>query len=110
MAKKIIPIVLILAGIAFLLGAILSWLDNLTATEPVGIGKWVFDVLQLLLGAGAGIGGWMGLRKDKTAKPSGGQRIQEVINSPGAEQVMEGNGGIQEQKSVRSPGSKQIMK
>jgi hypothetical protein len=112
MAKnKIVPIVLLLVGFAFVLGALFSWLDNLTAQEPVGLGKWVFDVLQFLVGAaGTGLGAWLALRKDRPAKLSGDQRIQEAIDSPDSEQIMEGRGGTQKQKSVRSGRSKQTMK
>ncbi|MDL1911610.1 hypothetical protein FBQ81_13125, partial [Chloroflexi bacterium CFX6] len=63
--SKIFPIALILLGGAFVLGALFSWFDNLTTAEPVGLGKWIFDVLQFLVGAGAGIGGWLGLQKTK---------------------------------------------
>lgn len=109
--KKIVPIALLLIGFAFVLGALFSWLDNSTAQEPVGLGEWVFNVLQFLVGAaGTGLGAWLALRKDKTAKSGGDQRIQEVTDSPDSEQVMEGKGGIQKQKSVRSERSKQTMK
>jgi hypothetical protein len=37
--KKILLLVHILVGIAFLLDAIISWLDNITASEPIGLGK-----------------------------------------------------------------------
>jgi hypothetical protein len=107
---KIIPIILILAGLAFVLGALFSWFDNLTTVEPVGLGKWIFDVLQFLVGAGAGIGGWLSLRKSKSESSGETTRVQESINSPDSEQAMEGNGGIQKQKSVDSPRSKQTMK
>ena len=63
LAKKTLPVVLIILGAAFILGALLSWFDNLTATQPVGLGKWIFDLFQFLLGAGAGIGGWLSLKK-----------------------------------------------
>jgi hypothetical protein len=68
MPKKAFPILLILVGAALVLGALLSWFDNLTAAQPVGLGKWVFDVLQFLLGAaGTGLGAWLNFgRKDKT--------------------------------------------
>jgi hypothetical protein len=67
MPKKAFPILLIIVGAALVLGALLSWFDNLTAAEPVGLGKWVFDVLQFLLGAaGTGLGAWLNFgRKDK---------------------------------------------
>ena len=64
--KKIVPLALILIGIAFLLGAIISWLDNLTATEPVGLGKWIFDIFVALIGAGSGIKGWLDWNKKET--------------------------------------------
>ena len=64
MAKnKIFPVILLLTGLAFVLGALFSWFDNLTAIEPVGLGKWIFDVLEFVVGAGAGIGGWLSLKK-----------------------------------------------
>jgi len=64
--KRIFPIALMLVGAAFVLGAFFSVLDNLTAAEPVGLGKWIFDTLGFLFGAGAGIGGWLALRKKRT--------------------------------------------
>lgn len=108
--KKIFPMVLMLLGAAFVLGALFSWFDNLTAAEPVGLGKWIFDVLQFLVGAGAGIGGWLSLRKEKSEESGINQRIQEAMDSPDSEQTMEGKAVSQKQKSVRSPRSKQTMK
>ena len=109
--KKIFPIILIFLGLAFVLGALLSWFDNSTAAQPVGLGKWVFDVLQFLVGAaGTGIGGWLSLRKNKPDNSGKNQRTQETIGSPDSEQSMEGKGTPQKQKSVRSPRSKQTMK
>ncbi len=113
MNKKIVPIILIITGAAFLFGAILFLLDNLTASEPVGLGKWIFDIFIALLGAGANIKGWMDLRKARSEQSGAvgkDQRIQEAIDSPDSEQHMEGKGGIQRQKSLRSPRSKQTMK
>lgn len=111
MAKnKILPFILLLVGLAFVLGALFSWFDNLTAAEPVGLGKWIFDVLEFVVGAA---GTWFGLmltlRKNEPEKPDQPQRIQETIDSPYSEQTMTGKGGDQKQKSVRSPGSKQKM-
>lgn len=57
--KKILPLALVLVGAAFLLGAIISWVDNLTATEPVGLGKWIFYTLVALVGASSGIKGYL---------------------------------------------------
>ncbi len=70
MAKnKIIPLILVLVGVAFLLGAIISWFDNLTASEPVGLGKWIFDILVALIGAGTGFKGWLDWnRKEPTSQ------------------------------------------
>lgn len=109
--EKIVPIVLILVGLAFVLGAVFSWLDNLTAAEPVGLGKWIFDVLQFLIGAaGTWFGYWLSVKKSKSETPSESQRTQEAIRSPDSEQSMEGKGGLQKQKTVDSPRSKQTMK
>ncbi len=113
MAKnKIIPLVLLLVGLAFALGALFSWFDNLTATEPVGLGKWIFDVLQFIIGAaGTWFGFWLTMRKgDNDNAPGKPQRMQESFDSPDSEQTMDGGAGIQNQKSVRSPRSKQTMK
>src|SRR6266498_126434 len=63
MNKKVLPLVLIILGAAFLLGAVISWFDNLTAAEPVGLGKWIFDILVALIGAGSGIKGWLDWNK-----------------------------------------------
>lgn len=109
--NKIVPLILLLAGLAFVLGALFSWFDNATAAEPVGLGKWIFDVLQFMLGAaGTGLGAWLALRKEKSDESVDKQRIQEAIDSPDSEQTMEGEGTSQQQKSVRSPRSKQTMK
>jgi len=64
--RKIVPLILILVGVAFLLGAIITWLDNLTATQPVGLGKWIFDILVALVGASSGIKGWLDWNKKET--------------------------------------------
>src|SRR6266487_4211911 len=101
MAKnRIVPIILLLVGLAFVLGALFSWFDNMTTTEPVGLGKWIFDVLQFLVGAGAGIGGWLSLRKSKSENSGGVIRIQEAVDSPDSEQTMEGKAGMQKQRSA----------
>src|SRR6266487_5430705 len=64
--KKIVPFVFIFVGAAFLLAAIFSWFDNLTASQPVGLGKWIFDILVALIGASAGIKGWLDWNKKET--------------------------------------------
>ena len=64
--KKIVPLILILVGIAFLLGALFTWFDNFTTTEPVGLGKWIFDILVALIGVGSGIKGWLDWNKKDT--------------------------------------------
>lgn len=109
-AKKILPFALIILGVAFVLGAIFSGFDNVTASEPVGLGKWVFDVLQLLIGTGTGIGGWLSLKKNQLDPSTRADRIQEIVNSPNSEQTMEGKANVQKQTIVDSSGSKQIMK
>lgn len=107
--EKIVPVVLFLVGLAFVLGAVFSWLDNLTAIEPVGLGKWIFDVLQFLIGAaGTWFGYSLSMKNGKAEKASENRRTQEAIRSPKSEQTMEGKGGAQ--KTVDSPGSKQTMK
>lgn len=90
MAKnKILSVILLLVGLAFVLGALFSWFDNLTTTEPVGLGKWIFDVMQFLVGtAGAGIGGWLSLRKAKDG--SGGGTSTRGNQSP----IHSGDGDI----------------
>ena len=71
MNKKIVPIIFIIIGAACLLGAGLFFVDSLTATEPVGLGKWIFDIFGLIFGAGAGIKGLMDLfKKNEAAPPS----------------------------------------
>lgn len=109
--KKVFPVVLIFIGIAFVLGALFSWFDNLTAAEPVGLGKWIFDVLQFISGiGGTWFGIWLSTKKSKSENAGNAQRIQEAINSPDSEQTMEGKVGAQKQKTVDSPRSKQTMK
>ena len=84
--KKILPFILIVLGAAFVLGAVFSGFDSLTASEPVGLGKWIFDVLQFIVGAGAGIGGWLGLGKS--------QKEESVPATVVDQQVNEVKGGI----------------
>jgi len=100
-----------LVGLAFVLGSVFSWLDNLTATDPVGLGKWIFDILQFLIGAaGTWFGYWLSMKKSKSETTSENSRVQEAIRSPDSEQNMEGKTGVQKQKTVDSPRSKQTMK
>ncbi|MBI5961851.1 MAG: hypothetical protein HY863_00115, partial [Chloroflexi bacterium] len=71
MDKKTISYILIGTGAVLLIGAGIFFLDSLTAAEPVGLGKWVFDILGLALGAGASFKGWKDvLKKDVPAAPS----------------------------------------
>jgi tetratricopeptide (TPR) repeat protein len=70
MKNRAIAIILMIIGAAFFLGALFFILDNLTATEPVGLVKWVFDVFVALIGAGAGIEGWLGLSKSQKGEPT----------------------------------------
>jgi hypothetical protein len=109
--QRIFPLILLLLGLAFVLGALFSWFDNLTATDPVGLGKWIFDVLQFLFGlAGTWTGLWLTTKKRKPDGSGETQRLQEAIRSPDSEQTMDGKAGVQKQKSVDSPRSKQSMK
>ena len=65
--QKIFSFVLICLGAVCLIGAGFFILDSLTATEPAGLGKWIFDILVLALGAGASIKGWKDIfKKDKS--------------------------------------------
>ena len=110
MKPKTFPIILIILGAAFLLGAILFVLDNATASEPVGLGKWIFDIFVAILGTGTGIKGWLELRKtSQRLTKMEDTRIQEVDYSPDAEQSMHGKGGSMKQTSKNSPRSKQKM-
>ncbi len=89
MKRRILPAILVIVGSALLLASILSALDNATASEPVGLGKWLFDVLGTLLGAGAGIKGWLDLRQKKDA-PSGSETRLTAFDGG---QVSTGAGG-----------------
>lgn len=60
MKTKTLPIILIILGSALLLGAVISALDNATAAKSAGLGKWIFDVLVALLGAGGFRPGFFG--------------------------------------------------
>ena len=99
MPKKAFSILLILVGAALVLGALLSWFDNLTAAQPVGLGKWVFDVLQFLLGAaGTGLGAWLNFgRKDNPPPASSvvnaGDQNQTAVGA-GARNVQTGAGSV----------------
>jgi tetratricopeptide (TPR) repeat protein len=66
MAKKAVPIFLMLAGAAMLIGIGLFALDKATSPEPAGLGTWISTVLGLLLGASAGIKGWVDWNKKET--------------------------------------------
>jgi tetratricopeptide (TPR) repeat protein len=99
MPKKAFPILLILVGAALVLGALLSWFDNLTAAQPVGLGKWVFDVLQFLLGAaGTGLGAWLNFGRKDTPPPASsvvnaGDQNQTAVGE-GARNVQTGAGSV----------------
>ena len=69
MDKKTISYILIGAGVVLLIGAGIFFLDSLTATEPVGLGKWLFDLLVLTLGAGASFKGWKDVLKKGDPTP-----------------------------------------
>lgn len=109
MNNKILPIVLIITGSAFVIGSLFFILDSLTATEPSGLGEQITNILVLLLGAGAGIKGWIDLKNEKTKDKVQGQRTQELTDSPRSEQMMKGKGGTQKQKATNSADSKQHM-
>ncbi|MBA4380088.1 MAG: hypothetical protein C0393_05305 [Anaerolinea sp.] len=69
--KKVLPILLIILGLALLLGAGAFWLDALTSDEPASLGTTIRDWLTLLAGLGASIKGWLDLFKnDKSAPPA----------------------------------------
>lgn len=109
MNNKILPIVLMIIGSAFVIGSLFFILDSLTATEPSGLGQQITNILVLLLGAGAGVKGWLDLKKGAPKGKVEGQRTQELIDSPRSEQVMKGKGGTQKQKATNSADSKQHM-
>lgn len=88
MGKKIVPLILVIVGAALTLGALISWSDTLTAAEPAGLGKWIFDVLGLLLGAGAGLKGLLDLfKKEKPPEPA------TRITAPDETQIATGANG-----------------
>ncbi len=66
MSKKPIPIVLMIVGVAILLGIGLFAFDKATSPEPDGLGTWIFTVLGLVLGASTGIKGWVDWNKKDT--------------------------------------------
>src|SRR6185436_9605381 len=63
MAKKAVPIILMIVGAAILLGVVLFALDNATSEKPEGIGTWISTILGILLGASAGLKGWVDWNK-----------------------------------------------
>lgn len=66
--NKTVSFILIAIGIVLLLGAGIFILDSLTAAEPAGLGKWIFDIFVLVLGAGASFTGWRNVfKKDETS-------------------------------------------
>ncbi len=66
--QSIYPWLLIGLGVVLLLSAGLFILDSLTSAEPASLGRWLFDVLLAVLGAGASIQGWKGVFKKDTSK------------------------------------------
>lgn len=112
MSKSAFPIVLIITGLALILGSLFFLLDKATSAQPSGLGGQIVNILVLLLGAGAGIKGWVDLQKGKSGEATGkgkDQRTQELINSPRSKQTMKGKGGIQKQKASDSSDSEQHM-
>src|SRR5689334_18649478 len=87
MTRKAVPIILMIVGAAMLLGVGLFALDNATSEKPEGLGTWISTVLGLLLGASAGIKGWLDFKKKETPSPP----IKNIAFDGG--QVASGDGG-----------------
>ena len=111
LAKKIVPLMFVIVGAALILGAAFSWLDTLTATEPVGLGKWIFDILGLLLGAGASIKGLMDIFKKDPPRYGGdhveGDKVEgdkvmgdKIVNLPPPPEIHASIGDIPSAKVV----------
>jgi uncharacterized membrane protein AbrB (regulator of aidB expression) len=66
MSKKIVPIILMIVGAALLIGVGLFALDMATSPEPDRLGTWIMAVLGLLIGASAGLKGWLDWNKKAT--------------------------------------------
>lgn len=94
--KKIIPIILIVTGAAILLGLLLFRLDSLTSAQPKGLGEQIFNALGLLLGAGTGLTGLIGLFKKE--KPTEATRIvamddAQVATGENGRNIKQGDNG-----------------
>lgn len=69
--KKVFPLILVLVGLAFLITAIVFWIDTRTSLEPPNFGQSLRDWLTLIVGLGASIKGWMDLlKKEKPIPPT----------------------------------------
>ncbi len=69
--KKVLPIFLILLGLALLLGAATFWYDRLTVAEPASLAQNLRDWLTALFGLGASLKGWLELfKKDDQPPPA----------------------------------------
>src|SRR5689334_11009469 len=99
MAKKAVPIILMIVGTAILIGIGLFALDNVTSAKPEGLGTWISTVLGLVLGAAAGIKGWMDLSKKDT--PS--QETKNIALDGG--QLATGDQG----RNIQTKGSSQYL-
>jgi len=85
MNGRIIAIVLIVIGAAFLLGALFYLVDNLTTSQPIGLGSWIINIFVAVIGAGAGIEGWLNLKKKDSPTTQ--------VNASDHAQVNVGQGG-----------------
>jgi hypothetical protein len=65
--KKALPLIFVLVGLAFLVTAIVFWIDTRTSNMPPSFGQSLRDWLTLIVGLGASIKGWIDLLK--TEKP-----------------------------------------
>ncbi|MFH1908365.1 MAG: NB-ARC domain-containing protein [Chloroflexota bacterium] len=69
--KKALPILLILFGLALLIGAATFWVDTLSMDEPPSLGETLRDWLTTLAGLGTSLAGLLSLlKKRKSAAPT----------------------------------------
>jgi hypothetical protein len=105
MAKKAVPIVLMIFGGALFLGVILFALDRATSPEPEGLGTWIFAILGFLLSAASGIKGWLEWNKKDTPP-----QVTSNTAFDGGQVATGEGGGIFKQRNTASRISRIIMK
>ncbi len=76
--KKTLPVLLIITGLALLIGAGTFWADTLSMDEPPSLGETLRDWLTTIAGLGTSLAGWLALfKKEKPNTPTyGGDHVE----------------------------------